>query len=822
MARYSSYGNLDEQIIEDMDMGFVMFDNRLRPDQLPRGTLVNSSNGRMGLNGEWEVRRGIENISAPFTNGSVALTIPFYTYGTINTSNVSRSGQIVTLIFAIAPSLPFINGSLVKTQNLFGGTPSASGNRIITVVNPTTVTFTMVGDETFIWTSGLAFVGTPIIDDTSVNAIYGSCLYSNPSATTDAYIILAANSSARAVNLADPNGAAITIAYPAGVAVSAEASMLQAFNKVFIFRDGAVALEWNGVLTGSPAFTLVKNGNYTTDLLIANPNNTEIANGLATVTTSFAHGFTVGTQLIVVKGDGIIPDETIVNVSAVTTSPTNTFSFYIAANSGSDAHVITAASKGSGHGIVTITTALEHDYASNDHVKISGLTYTVGVDTNPNGTWRITVTGLNNFTYDIGGGGGVITYGVAGSPTAKLQSSLEFIKKQSSGIGFSHMPTPPWATYHQRRLWMPFRWTMTGTSGTPAITSRGIADELIVSDILDSDTYDQVYNEYRFNAGRADFLVAAHAFSDDKLVVFNRESIHIVVSSSDVANSSVQLITNEVGCLARRSIQQIGDNIIFLSDNGVYGTSFVDLYNLRGNVTPLSSSIDATIKRINSSYSKNAVSAYFDNRYYLAVPLNPTNPDLPAATANNSILIFNFLNKGWESIDSVDNVNWNIKELFAGGSGADRGLYAISEAGAIHRIDYRNDSNDIVSVSIGENSATLPILASATTRMFNFGIIDKKRWNNYELHLQSSGFNISDATLSAEIENADQIVDLGSISSKLGEQLAIDEDATIRGRIGNYRGYGLQFTFTPTAGRPKLRAIKVGGSTTSRSSQSIK
>ena len=813
MARYSSYGNLDEQIIEDMDMGFVMFDNRLRPDQLPRGTLVNSSNGRMGLNGEWEVRKGIENISAPFTNGAAALTIPFYTYGNSLTQNVTRSGQVVTLIFA--QPISFINGTLVKTALLFGGTPSASGNRIITVINSTTVTFTMVGDETFIWNAGTSgLVGSPIIDDTSVNAIYGSCLYSNPSATTDAYIILAANSSARAVNLADPNGTAITIAYPAGVAVSAQASVLQAFNKVFIFRDGAVALEWNGVLTGSPAFTLVKNGNYTTDLLIANSNNTEITNGLATVTTSFAHGFTVGTQLIVVKGDGIIPDETRVNVSAVTTSPTNTFSFYIAANSGSDAHVITAASKGSGHGIVTITTALEHDYASNDHVKIGGLTFT---GTDPNGTWKITVTGLNTFTYDIGGSGGSITYGVAGSPTARLLSSLEFIKKQSSGIGFSHMPTPPWATYHQRRLWMPFRWTMTGTSGTPTITSRGVADELIVSDILDSDTYDQVYNEYRFNAGLADFLVAAHAFSDDKLVVFNRESIHLVVSSSDVANSSVQLITNEVGCLARRSIQQIGDNIIFLSDNGVYGTSFVDLYNLRGNVTPLSSSIDATIKRINLAYAQGAVSAYFDNRYYLAVPLD-------GSPVNNRILIFNFLNKGWESIDSVNNVNWNIKELFAGGNGADRGLYAVSESGSVHRIDYRNDSNDFVSVSIGEDPAAFPILASATTRMFNFGIIDKKKWNNYEVHVQSNSVNVSDATLTAEIENPDTEtpLNLGSISSKLGGLLAPDEDATIRGRIGNYRGYGLQFTFTPTAGRPRLRAIKVGGSTTSRSSQSTK
>ena len=162
--------------------------------------------------------------------------------------------------------------------------------------------------------------------------------------------------------------------------------------------------------------------------------------------------------------------------------------------------------------------------------------------------------------------------------------------------------------------------------------------------------------------------------------------------------------------------------------------------------------------------------------------------------------------------------------MFAGGSGADRGLYVISESGSIHRVDHRNDAVDLVSVAVGDTATSIPIAASATTRMFNFGIIDKKRWNNYEVHVQSNLTNLSDAILTAEIENPDTEtpIDLGSISSKLGEQLAPDEDATIRGRIGNYRGYGLQFTFTPTAGRPRLRAIKVGGSTTSRSSQSNK
>jgi hypothetical protein len=60
-----------------------------------------------------------------------------------------------------------------------------------------------------------------------------------------------------------------------------------------------------------------------------------------------------------------------------------------------------------------------------------------------------------------------------------------------------------------------------------ALPLRGILDEVIASDILDTDTYDRIYAQYRFNAGTADFVVGLHSFAEDSLLVFNRNSIHI-------------------------------------------------------------------------------------------------------------------------------------------------------------------------------------------------------------------------------------------------------------------------------------------------------
>ena len=65
MARYDAYGAQDNRLAEDLDQGFIGFNNKLRPDQLRPGMLTESNNGRMDLNGEWQPRKGIEVFSTP-------------------------------------------------------------------------------------------------------------------------------------------------------------------------------------------------------------------------------------------------------------------------------------------------------------------------------------------------------------------------------------------------------------------------------------------------------------------------------------------------------------------------------------------------------------------------------------------------------------------------------------------------------------------------------------------------------------------------------------------------------------------------------------
>jgi hypothetical protein len=566
---------------------------------------------------------------------------------------------------------------------------------------------------------------TAILDDDIVNAIYGSCAYSDPTASASQYIIIASNSKAIAIKVSD--GTTTDIDYPVGLGISESVDMIQAFNKVFIFRDGQTALEWDGDLTGTPAFTKVASGEYSQPKRLT-PTQVDITDGKATATfasVAAMNGLQVGEKFIVES----------------TGSPS------------------------------TFTVGSEYIVAARDDSAFT-IEFFVQLDDASNVT-------------------GVI-----------VQQHV------SVGLGFSHMPAPPFAIYHQRRLVMPFNYTV--DDAVDSFTSKAALDEVIASDILDTDTYDQIYAQYRFNAGTADFVVGLHSFAEDTLLVFNRNSIHTVQNSTDLSNASVRLLTNEVGCLARKSIVQVGNRVLFLSDNGVYSTEFIDEYNLRGTGTPLSESINSTIQRINKNYADKAVAVYFDNRYYIAVPLDDS-------TENNAILVYNFLNQQWESIDQVDDANFHSTNLIVVGDGDDRGVYSVNDIGGVHRLDDRVDGIDRVITQIGGSQKNLTPPVSLTTRQYTLGTMDRKRWKEFDFHIQSSDSNASNVTFSAETENPDATIDLGTLSSLNGGDLAVDEDVSIRGRIGNRRGYGIQFTMNNTSGRPRIRSIEVDGAISMRS-----
>tara|TARA_R100000388_G_scaffold94993_1_gene84915 strand:+ start:14672 stop:16912 length:2241 start_codon:yes stop_codon:yes gene_type:complete len=743
MSRYDSYGTVDDQQLDVFDTSFVGFNNRLKADALNAGMLTSSKNFRFDLEGIAQVRKGITVTKAPLAlDANRAFTVPFYVYGDPNdststsnnlTSNTLTGGSLVgtTLTITFGSNHYVQNNTLIFVGAISGVTNYVSGNYIATRISDTSLSITVDGIGGT--PSGTTTIGAPAIQASFTSQIHGSCNYSDFFNDGVEYIILAGNDKAYAIKISDSSSTEIT--YPTGVQISSRVDVVQALNRVFIFRDGQTALEFDGDLSGSPAFTKVESGSFTQPAMLSSTNNTSITNGKVTVSET-GHNLETGDEIVVVSSSALTDGEAF----SVTRVDANTFFFYANAD-----------------------------------------------DT-------------------------------SGSITSK------FIGRVSSGGGYIHMPAPPFGVAHNFRLIVPYFYEPTTTDN---FTARNVDDEILISSPKRGEKFDTPFGTLGTTEGGVnDKLVGLFSFADDKLLLFNRKSISLVqgVDSINFIDTTRQLITSELGLVARKSVVQVGNQVLFLSDNGVYGASFQDLYNLRGNEVPLSEAINPTFARINKTYWENSVAVYFDNRYYLAVPLNAE--DGTEATSNNAILIYNFLNKQWESIDSVgttsnqgNSIDFKIQDLIVAGTGSDRAVYVVNTLGGVHKLDGSTSDMDIIISQVGQSEQTVPIASEIQTRQYNAQVIDRKKWNSYEIQVQSSPELSSNFRIDAITTNIDYEKNLGTYNAIYGSNLSEGEDTSLRGRIGNLRAYGLQLKLTPLAGRPQFKILKASGAKTFKSNE---
>ena len=144
MPRYDKYGANDDRTLQDLDAGFVGFNNRLRSDQLQAGLLEKCENGRLDRNGQWTVRLGTKSVSAPLVVGDAALTLPFDVFAnkTVAQANFSRSGDDITFT---SSSHGLSTGTVVTISGLGTVGVDPDGDRRITKVDDNNFKITVAG-----------------------------------------------------------------------------------------------------------------------------------------------------------------------------------------------------------------------------------------------------------------------------------------------------------------------------------------------------------------------------------------------------------------------------------------------------------------------------------------------------------------------------------------------------------------------------------------------------------------------------------------------------------------------------------------------------
>ena len=181
-------------------------------------------------------------------------------------------------------------------------------------------------------------------------------------------------------------------------------------------------------------------------------------------------------------------------------------------------------------------------------------------------------------------------------------------------------------------------------------------DEIAVSDYLpDVDgnwKFDLTIQALSVNQGDEQDIVGFYPWTRDEILVFKTNSIYAAkfadnTSSPDVilAESYVRSLTFDLGCVAGKSIANVGGVVFFLSSKGIYALEPQLDTNLLSNTQPLSLAIQKYIDRINQNYVHKSIGIVYGGRYYLGVPIDEK-------SEINHVFVYNINNKQWESIDT--------------------------------------------------------------------------------------------------------------------------------------------------------------------------
>lgn len=428
----------------------------------------------------------------------------------------------------------------------------------------------------------------------------------------------------------------------------------------------------------------------------------------------------------------------------------------------------------------TVTCSSAHGLATGNWVRVSGAN-----QTEYNGDFSITVTTSTAFTYSVTGSPATPATGTLVVHRIKtplkwtgIAGSFSTMASGSAGGGRNYMPPSDFALLQANRAIYQYSRT-----------------SIAISDINNVELFDPVAGVLTFANGWSDYLTGLHPYQSNQTLVFLRRSIYLLNGiAGDVAEVTNQLLTAQVGCVSTGSIATCGSDVLFLSELGVFRLQPGIELNLRGNSEPLSAPIDPIIRRINFSAVGKAKAIYFNNRYYLAVPLD-------GETRNNAVLVFNFLTNSWESVDTYP-TDFRIDFMEVMNVGNSPLLFFASQEGGL----YAAELNDVDEYgAAGSDPSSLPIAMRFKTRRITYGSTNIKRFSrivtNASLDANSS------FTVTATLTNPDSTKVLASVASTTANSIT-------RPAIISKRGYGIEIEYQNTSGTGRIINYTVSGAET--------
>lgn len=444
-----------------------------------------------------------------------------------------------------------------------------------------------------------------------------------------------------------PHNARFAVPLPMGVGIFSRVTFTQAFNKLYCFRGKYLApLVLPDVDTG---FVDVVNHwssatVYKAAIVSTGQVADEIAYGpfqtiasltsvgdLATVVTSTIHGYVTGAD-ITIQG----ANETGYNGRwNITVKDDVTFTFLFQGASASPAtgspvcsnmskfwkalgSIITLnAGELTSVGTTATVTHTAHGFSTGQYVTIAGATPAAY-----NGTYQITVTGANTFTYVFAGSG---TSPATGTITAQTSVVLAGQSPDTNAAAWQQiynvLPNADDALYINNRLLVPTAYTP-GTLNYDSTSSYTKKDFIVATDILDTVHFD-FQNEFRINQGSDDEIVKLVKYAQDSAIVIKGKSWGVLSNIGiDLTGLTLDMHTDGYGGCAPSAVVAGKDVLFPVSKRGIVSIEQNQLGQMRSVDIPFTNDITVEVGRINWNYADKIRLAYWDDKLYCAVPLD--------------------------------------------------------------------------------------------------------------------------------------------------------------------------------------------------------
>ena len=378
-----------------------------------------------------------------------------------------------------------------------------------------------------------------------------------------------------------------------------------------------------------------------------------------------------------------------------------------------------------------------------------------------------------------------------------FSSPTDFVVKAngSPGAGRIQCPNTDFGIFFRNRLIIP----------QPTDSNYTV----LMSDLLDTDNYSTGDSQFRISRGSADKLVGFFPYQEDQLIVFMRNSIHMINNIATTSAANTYEITRQHGCVARKSIAQSGPQTFFLSDNGVIvlspGTDpakglGVAISKVSGETIPMTRPIQDQFNEVNFAAADKSCGIVYDNKYYLAVPTG-------SSTVPNAVFIYNLLTSTWTSVDSYPAMSgslaFHVDDFVIcshGSAPTRRRLFACNDTGFYLMEENQTDDNGRKIGSTSE-SGTTAIAGKLVSRSFTFNDINVKSWKRGQVGantINGDAFNIKVNTL-----------DPDASTTVLSHTADGTEEALFRFGTGRTRGYGASIEINVTSGRPSFRHLSL-------------